>query len=485
LLPSRDTPAMTALDTSKTREFVSAMWRDACVPSLVEFVRIPNKSPAFDPQWREHGHMDRAVDLVASWCRGQAPAGAGWTVTVERLEGRTPLVVVEVPATDGGAQDPVLLYGHLDKQPEMTGWSPGLGPWTPVLKDGRLYGRGGADDGYAAFACVTALRALAEQRVPHRRAIVLIEACEESGSGDLPHYVEHLAARIGSPSLVVCLDSGCGDYDHWWVTTSLRGVVVGTLVVEVLTEGVHSGDAGGVVADSFRIVRALLDRVEDAKTGRVLLREAHVEIPAERAEQARRTAAVLGRSPLTKYPLAEGMRPMTDDPPEAILSRTWRPALTVTGADGLPAVRDAGNVHRPLTSVKMSLRLPPTCAAEPVVAAMRAALERDPPYGAKVRVLSGHGATGWNAPGDEAWLSRSLAAASHEFFGRDVMHMGEGGTIPFMAMLGKRFPAAQFCVTGALGPGSNAHGPNEFLDLATAERVTCCVARLLADHRAR
>ncbi len=472
-----------ALETSRTRAAVSAFWRARCVPALVEFVRIPNKSPAFDPDWQAHGHMDRAAELVAAWCREHALAT--WSVEIVRLPGRTPVVVVDVPATAAGPDDPVLLYGHLDKQPEMTGWSEGLGPWTPVLRDGRLYGRGGADDGYAAFASVAALRALAEAGVPHRRALVLIEACEESGSPDLPAYVEHLAARIGSPSLVVCLDSGCGNYDQLWCTTSLRGVVVGTLSVEILTEGVHSGDAGGVVASSFRILRSVLSRLEDERSGDVLPAALHVDIPQARADEARRSAEVLGAAHFARFPWVPGARPARDDVGELVLARTWRPSLAITGASGLPALADAGNVLRPGTAVKLSLRLPPTCDADAAVAVVRETLERDPPYGARVRVIGLGGASGWDAPAEEPWLAASLAAASEQWFGRPVMRMGEGGTIPFMGMLGERFPAAQFVVTGVLGPGSNAHGPNEFLDIATAERVTCCVASVLADHARR
>jgi acetylornithine deacetylase/succinyl-diaminopimelate desuccinylase-like protein len=475
---------MSQLDPDRTRAFVDAMWAEHCVPALVDFIRIPNKSPHFDPDWAERGHMEEATRLIAEWCREHAlPA---WSVEIVRLEGRTPLVLVEVPATADGDDDPVVLYGHLDKQPEMVGWEDGLGPWTPVLRDDRLYGRGGADDGYATFAAVTALRALAEQGVPHRRCVVLIEASEESGSPDLPAYVEHLAGRIGTPSLVVCLDSGCGNYDQLWCTTSLRGVVVGTLRVDILTEGVHSGDAGGVVPSSFRILREVLSRVEDPATGRVLLESAHVDVPDERAEQAARAAAVLGRSQYERFPWAGDAGPGDGaDVADLIVARTWRPSLAVTGSDGLPALADAGNVLRPHTALSLSMRIPPTCDAETVVTQLREALESDAPYGATVRLLGAGGANGWDAPAEDAWLTASLTAASERWFGKPVLHMGEGGTIPFMGMLGEQFPAAQFVVTGVLGPGSNAHGPNEFLDLPTARRITCCVATILEDHAAR
>jgi acetylornithine deacetylase/succinyl-diaminopimelate desuccinylase-like protein len=379
----------------------------------------------------------------------------------------------------------VMLYGHLDKQPEMTGWREGLGPWTPVLEGDKLYGRGGADDGYAIFASLTAVAALARDKLPHARAVVLIEACEESGSYDLPAYIEHLAPRIGELSLVVCLDSGCANYDQLWSTTSLRGIVVGTLEVSLLSEGVHSGDGSGVVASSFRVVRQLLDRLEDADSGLLKLEDLHVPIPAQRAEQARLAAAVIGDEVWTKFPLQPGVQAVATDNAELILNRTWRPALSVTGADGMPPIANAGNVMRPNTALKLSLRVPPRLNATQAAAHVKAVLEKDPPYGAKVTFKSGGGSNGWDAPALAPWLASALEAASRRHFGKPAMYLGEGGSIPFMGMLGEKFPNAQFCITGVLGPGSNAHGPNEFLHLPTARKLTLCVAEVLAAHAAR
>lgn len=468
------------MDTARTLAFVERRWDESVVPALVEFVRIPNKSPHFDAQWRVHGHMERAVALIERWCREQSVAGMN--LEVVRLAERTPLIFIEIPGT---VEATVLLYGHLDKQPEMSGWDSDLGPWTPVLRDDKLYGRGGADDGYAVFAALTAIRALQDQNVPHARCVVIVEACEESGSYDLPYYIDVLASRIGSPELVICLDSGCGNYEQLWNTTSLRGMVDGTLTVELLGEGVHSGDAGGVVADSFRVLRALLSRLEDETGGRILDDAFYAPIPEQRLEQARQAAEVLGDRVWSKFPFHPGVQPQAGDPVELILNRTWRPALAVTGADGLPAITDAGNVNRPRTAVKLSLRLPPTCDAGKARARLKELLESDPPYGARVR-FEGEGAGGWHAPALAPWLEQAIDRASQDYFGEPAMAMGEGGSIPFMDMLGKRFPEAQFLVTGVLGPKSNAHGPNEFLHLSTAKRLTCAVAQILSDHcRAR
>jgi acetylornithine deacetylase/succinyl-diaminopimelate desuccinylase-like protein len=469
-------PATSRLDSEKLRAFVQRAWDERIVPTLTEYIRIPCKSPSFDPQWREHGHLDRAVGLVEAWVRARPIEGL--KLDVVRLEGRTPVIVAEVP---GASSETVLLYGHVDKQPEMTGWLDGLGPWTPVMKGDRLYGRGGADDGYAAFAATTAIEALETQGIPHARCIVLIEACEESGSYDLPHYVDALAARLGTPSLVVCLDSGCGNYDQLWGTTSLRGIVNGELTVEVLREGVHSGAASGIVPSSFRIARRLLSRIEDERTGEII-REFHGEIPPGRLDEARVVAKLVGHDVHAKFPLVDGMTPVHQDPFELLVNNTWRPALAITGADGIPSVADGGNVLRPRTSLKLSLRLPPTVDAEVAARRLKEMLEADPPYGADVTYTAETPGTGWNAPALPEWLRTSVDAASTTFFGRPAAYTGTGGSIPFMDMLGKRFPRANFLVTGVLGPGSNAHGPNEFLHVPTGVKVTASVAQVLADH---
>ena len=469
------------MDASKIKAFVDAKWDSEIVPQLVEYIRIPNKSPMFDADWVKHGHMDRAVALMETWAKAQAVPGM--QLEVVQLDGRTPLIFLDIPAFNGGSdEDCVLLYGHLDKQPEMTGWDADKGPWVPVLEGDRLYGRGGADDGYAIFGSLTAIMALQAQGVAHARCVVLIEACEESGSYDLPAYVDHLAGRIGKPSLVVCLDSGCGNYDQLWCTTSLRGLAGGNLTVKVLEEGVHSGDASGIVPSSFRIIRQLLSRLEDEKTGRVLVDGLHVEIPEERKAQAAKVADVLGTEVWDKFPFLPGMTPMNSDLTELVLNRTWRPALSITGEDGIPPLASAGNVLRPYTSLKLSLRLPPTLDGKRGGELLQDVLLRDPPNGAEVTLNLEKASTGWNAPALSPWLSQAIDQSSQEFFGKPAMYMGEGGTIPFMGMLGEKFPGAQFMITGVLGPHSNAHGPNEFLHIPMGKGVTACVARVIAEH---
>ena len=468
------------MDQEQARQLINRSWDESILPTIQDYIRIPNKSVTFDRDWQQHGHMERAVQLAANWC--QRNAVPGMQLDILRSKGRTPLIFIEIP---GDSNDTVLLYGHLDKQPEFTGWAEGLDPWTPVMRGDKLYGRGGADDGYAVFASLTAIRALHEQSTPHARCVVIIECCEESGSLDLPFYIAQLDERLGKVSLVVCLDAECGNYDQLWCTTSLRGNLTGTLAVDVLTEGVHSGAASPIVPSSFRILRTLLDRVENSTTGVSKIKSLKPVIPTQRRTQIQRAAKVLSKSVYGKFPFVKGMRPISTDPIKLLTENTWGTTLSVTGAEGLPAIENAGNVLRPRTAVKLSFRIPPTADARKVASEIKRLLETDPPYGARVKFTPDPAMGGWNAPPVAAWLERSMKNASKAFFGKDAMYMGTGGSIPFMGMLGKKFPKAQFLVTGLLGPHANAHGPNEFLHIPTAKKLTACVAQVIADHQTR
>ena len=471
------------MDAQKLAQHIAQQWHTDITSRLVEYIAIPAKSPLFDSDWKLHGHIDRAVDLAVRWARQQPITDM--QIEVLRLANRTPTVFIEIAAFQGAPRlasgnKTVLLYGHLDKQPEMTGWRAGLGPWQPVIEDGKLYGRGGADDGYAIFSALAAIAALQAQAVPHPRCVLLIETSEESGSPDLPAYMEALAPRIGTPDLVIGLDSGCGDYERLWSTTSLRGMIGGTLRVNVLNEGVHSGDASGVVPSSFRIARQLLSRIEDEATGHILPPAFHIEIPEEYEQQAAQAAQILGRTLFEKFPFHGATQPMACDLTQLVLNRAWRPTLSVTGADGLPALASAGNVLRPMTALKLSLRLPPTLDASQAAQTFKKILDADPPHQASVSFDIEQAATGWSAPPLAPWLGEALTQASQHHFEKAAGFLGEGVTIPFMSMLGQQYPQAQFVITGVLGPHSNAHGPNEFLHLDYAMRLTCCVAEIVA-----
>ena len=452
-------------------------WEKSIIPELVEYIRVPNKSPAFDPDWQSNGFMEQVVDQFVAWSQHQNIEGM--ELDVIRLPKRTPLIFIDIP---GDTENTVLLYGHLDKQPEMMGWNEGFGPWKPVLKENKLYGRGGADDGYALFASLLAIKILHKQKIPHARCVVIIEACEESGSYDLPFYIDHLKDRLGKPELVICLDSGCGNYEQLWSTTSLRGLVGGELKVEVLDEGIHSGDFSGIIPSSFRILRQLLDRIEDPVSGQILLKECYVDIPNKRIEQAKHAASVLNENVFRRFPIKGNIRPISDDMVELILNRSWRPTLSYLGASGLPEINDAGNVLRPFTSIKLSMRLPPTCSSKIVSKKHKELLLNDPPNGAKISFEIDWSVDGWMAPEISPWLEKALDEASENYFNKPSVHIGEGWSIPFMGMLGEKFPEAQFLITGVLGPGSNAHGPNEFLHIPAAKKITCCVAEIIAKH---
>jgi acetylornithine deacetylase/succinyl-diaminopimelate desuccinylase-like protein len=483
-MPSTTPASANAIDARQIASFVDDRWDDAIVPALIDYIAIPAKSPAYDRDWVEHGYLERVMRDAAAWVEAQGISGLA--LEIVRLPGRTPVLFFEVPATRLDSHDTILLYGHLDKQPEFSGWRADLGPWTPRYEDGKLYGRGGADDGYAVYASVTAIAALRRQGIAHPRIVGLIETCEESGSYDLLAYVDVLRTRLGEVSLVICLDSGAGNYDQMWLTTSLRGVIGGTLEVQVLDEGVHSGDASGVVPSSFRIMRQLLDRLEDSTTGRVLPDSFHCAIPAQRLAEARTAAALLGEQVWRRFPWACGgdggfTLPTSADPVELLVNRTWKPTLSVTGAQGLPPLSDAGNVLRPRTAFKISVRLPPLVDGPSAAGELKRLLEVDPPYAAKVIFKADAGsATGWNAPETAPWLARAVDQVSMAHFGAPCGYIGQGGTIPLMNTLEKGFPRSQFVVCGVLGPKSNAHGPNEFLMVPFAKRLTAAVAQLIA-----
>ena len=462
------------MNNTQLQNTINTFWDENIIPPLIDYIKIPNKSPSFDSEWKSNGHMDRVLVLASEWAKTHLPENA--TLTVKETDGRTPLILVDIPGDRDGN---ILMYGHLDKQPEMEGWNEGLGPWTPVIKDEKLYGRGGADDGYALFASLCAVKALKEQSATLPRILILIEFCEESGSPDLPYYMNLCADVIGTPDLVVCLDSGAGDYKRFWTTTSLRGMIGGTLRVDVLTEVVHSGGASGNGPSSFRIARQLLSRLEDQNTGEILLDELKTQIPDYRIKETEKFVSILGNEVIDEFPWADTMQPSTENNVEGVLRRSWRPALSVVGADGLPPSNNAGNVLRPYTQLQLSMRIPPMVNPIEAQNAIEKVLIENPPYNASISVHFEEAASGWNAPETAEWLALAMNRASEEFYGESSCSLSEGGTIPFMAMLGDQFPRAQFVITGVLGPGSNAHGPNEFLHVPYAKKLTACVAFIL------
>ena len=466
------------MNSNKLIKKINTVWDEEIIPTLIKYIEIPNKSPAFDPSWKKNGHMDAVLNLAVNWTEKNKPSGS--KLIIKESPARTPLLLVDIPGTKKGN---ILMYGHLDKQPEMEGWDDDLGPWKPVIKNNKLYGRGGADDGYALFASIASVNAIKEQNIEHPRILILIEFSEESGSPDLPHYMDLCKDLIGSPDLVICLDSGAGDYKRFWTTTSLRGLIGLKMKVEVLKEGVHSGGASGHVPSSFRIARTLLSRLEDEETGKIILDELNVEIPSYRFDETKNLVSILEHEVVEEFPWKNNMKPSTDDNIEGVLRRTWRPALSIVGVDGMPSTANAGNVLRPYTTFQLSMRIPPTADAKKATLAIEKALCENVPYDATVELKFEKAGEGWNAPETKTWLLNSIEKASRNYFGKKSCFMGEGGSIPFMGMLGKQFPKAQFVITGVLGPKSNAHGPNEFLHIPFAKNLTCCISSIISDFK--
>lgn len=476
------------LDSKKLISFIEASWQKDVESTLCTYIEIPNQSPDYDPEIHENGYQEKAVKLLSDWVLAQKVDGLELEVLHEK--DRTPLIFLEVAASSKESTDTVLLYGHFDKQPPLTAdWDEDLHPWKAVIKQGKMYGRGGADDGYAIFAAVNSIKALQAQGQAHPRCCIIIEGSEESGSVDLMYYVDKLKARIGTPRVVICLDSGCQNYSQLWMTVSLRGVFIAYLKAQLLKEAIHSGNSG-LVRDSFHVVRSILDRIDDPKSG-VMLKELHCDIPKSHRQFAKDCAECLGAEVYSQIPfVTENGQPQfaegdaKEDLAELILNRTWRPQLSVTGMDPqcMPNLK-GGNVLRKYTKLKLSVRIPPSMDPELAQNALKKACEAAPsPWGAKVECeLSGHAGAGFVCPEYEKWLLTSMHSASSEYFGKPAQFTGEGGSIPFMGQLQRKFPRSQFVITGILGPNSNAHGPNEFLHIDFTKKVMCSVAHILYD----
>lgn len=463
-------------NSEKMSQFIDQFWEQNIVSSLSTYIEIPNKSPSFDKDWHENGFMAEAMQHVIAWVKSQDVEGL--SIDLHEMEGRTPTLLLEYP---GEIHETILIYGHLDKQPEFEGWIDGLEPWKAIRREDKLYGRGGADDGYAIYSAIAIIKSLLDQNLPMPRIVILIESSEESGSPDLPHYMDSLSEQIGEPGLVIALDSTCGNYDQLWITTSLRGMLIGELKVQVLEQGAHSGAAGGIVGSSFRILRQLLSRVENEHTGAILPSFLNEQVPDSRRAQAIEAGKVLHEDFNSMYTFAANSGPISDNPTELVLNNTWQATMEVTGMAGIPNLDDAGNVLRPYTTAKFALRLPPTTDAEKAKRELTQLLTEDSPYGTAVTFSQDAAAPGWHAPETLPSLEKSFQDASEMFFDAPAISMGCGGSIPFMEFLANKLPNAQFMVTGVLGPHSNAHGPNEFLHIPTAKKLTACVSKIVYD----
>ena len=466
------------MDYDKTIKEISNEFDTNIIPSLSDYIRIDNLSPNYDPEWETNFKLEKAGYHLLVWSLNQGVKGMKGELIKE--PGRTPMVYLEIPPQ--GSDKTILLYGHFDKQPHLGEWAEGLGPTKPVIKDGNLYGRGASDDGYSTYTCVSAIKAIQSQKGKHGKIIITIEGGEESGSPDLVYYLKKLSDRIGTPDLMVCMDSGCKDYNTFWITTSLRGVCVLDLTVECLEESVHSGSGSGIAPDSFTIMRILLDRLQDSKTGKSLV-PIDVEIPSYRIEDAKKLGEYMKEKCVNDIvKLSPGVKPLSDDYSEIILNNTWRSTVVVTGMSYFPPAETAGNVLRAKTQCRISVRLPPIFNCKQSEVVLKEILEKDPPFNSKVTCKIMVSGNGWAAKDLCEPLKKSFNESSKKIFGKEFYNSGEGGSIPFIAELGELFPKCEMLVTGVLGPGSNAHCLNECLNIQFTKNITVALAHAINDY---
>jgi len=461
-----------ALDLGNLMDRSDEIWEQSILPSLSDFIEIKALSPLFEPDWANLGELDATIEIFCKWLDEQGISGMSYET--HRIDDLSPVLLVTIEGTGPGE---VIFYSHLDKQPSKPElWSEGLHPLRAVRRDPWLYGRGSVDDGYGGYLCATSIRLLQEAGEPHPRCTMIIETCEESGSFDLPPYLEELTDQLGNPDMVVVMDSGGPDYDHVWMTEALRGLVSGTLSVKVSHEGIHSGNSGGSIPSSFRIQRILLDRVEDSATGRVLIPEMHADIPQEVRDKAVALRDIVGNSIWEQFPTVDSLRQASESTEDMIVAMNWEPTLSIIGADGMPSVQVAGNVLRTNTDLKLSFRIPPGVDSEAAIACAKKILEEDPPYGAEVTFTPDSSADGFHAPPLSGTVSDAIHDASMELTGLPPLATWTGGTIPFMAMMQGKYPEAMFLCTGSSGPGNNAHGPDEKLHIPSSKRLTVALS---------
>lgn len=444
---------------------------------LCDFIKLPSKSPDFDPDWKAHGFLDAACNQAAAWGRSFIEDAAFEVLT---SPDHTPVLFFDIPATSKEIKQSALIYGHLDKQPEAQGWTNNRSPFVPSLEGNKLYGRGAADDGYSFYSAMAAVRALKDAGIAHGRITGLIETSEESGSRDMGYWMKEIAPRCGNVGLIVVLDSTCSDYERMWLTTSFRGCINLTLNVKVLERSVHSGSASSIVPDSFRIARSLLSRVEDEKTGEINDPRLNCPIEPERLKQIRATAEIIGANVFSEFPWYKSAHACQTDVFEAMATRGFKPALCVIGADGLPPCSTAGRVMRQETSLALSMRTPPKLDAKDALDALTEILTANPPYGADVTVTNTSAGDGWMAKMGCEWFDKAIDTSSREVFGCAPAYNCDGASISTLKRMQSHFESAQMLVTGVLGPQSNAHGPDEMLRLDYLEKLTCVIARVLS-----
>ena len=462
------------------KQTIDKIWDTRALPALMDFIRIPCKSTAFDPHWESNGYLNQACTFISAWVKQQLPQAS---CEIIQEPGKTPCLWLDVPAYHAQTDNTVAFYGHLDKQPEASGWSEGLGPWTPVIRDGKLFGRGCSDDGYSVFLMISALVSLREQGLGHPHCVGIFETQEESGSIDLPHYLTALKERFNHPISLFVLDNQCCDYQRLWLNTSLRGVISAVLRVKTLHHNVHSGTYSGILPDAFAIAQHLLSRIHEPLSGRVLLDSFHTQIPENRKKQLLQAAKLLEASTSYYPPLLDGVQTKTTSVFDSIYNSTWEPALTVTAIDGLANLNQAANVVPKEIALKLSIRIPPNIDLARAIQDLEKTVTQNVPFHASVTLEDIRQGSGWTPPltAQNQETERLLNTCSQSVFHEDVAFSATGGSISIIPEFEKCLPGTSIMLLGVLGPGSNAHGPDESLNIEYVKKLTNVLSLYLKD----
>lgn len=457
---------------------IEQFWLEEAQPTLMDFIRLPSKSTAFDPQWKEHGYLLQACRLAANWIQKIIPDA---TCEIIEDEGKTPCLFVEIGSNDLERQEKTIaFYGHLDKQPENEGWKDGLGPWTPYFDGEYLFGRGACDDGYSVFAMITAVETLRRSKMKHPRIVAIFETQEESGSSDLEGYLHQLKAKIGSPECFIVLDNQCGDYNRLWLNTSLRGNISGTLSVSTMSYGVHSGSFSGIVPDPFTVAMTLLGRIQHPETGEILLDTLQAQIPALRLKQIQEVSLRMGDQIWKTAPLLENVQPKYGNNDAILIQSTWKPSLTIIGIDGIPSIQNAGNVIQGSVSLRLSFRIPPGIDIDNALQSINDCFTQNIPYGCSVTWNSLEYLPGWCAPSHSVKYEKLFHDAGEQVFEEKTLACGQGASIGFIPKFEKLFPKTEIILIGVLGPQSNAHSPNEALNVLYTQKLIETIAIVLS-----
>ena len=470
------------MDKKSFEKYIEKMFTYNMIPNLMNFIRIPNLSPAYDYEWNTNGLLLKAANLIIAYAKSLEIKNA--QINLIQDKGYSPLIFIEIPASRPNDNRTVLLYAHFDKQPHGTGWDDDKGPTKPVIQNGRLYGRGSADDGYASFSMLTAIKACQEHNCPLPRICLIFEGAEESTDEHLTYYFNKLLPIIGENVIAfIPLDSGCADYDRLWITNSLRGVCDYEINIQTLDNNISFGpEASGRIAENLFILRKAIDAVMDTSTGDVKIEEFYVkDIPEEIQEEMDKEIEIVGEQFFKEIPLYEGVKPLKTDIKEAMINNRWKPTCSILGIDNCPKIEDNGFGVKKSITVKMSMRLPPGIDSHAALEALKKVVKENIYFDAKVKFLSAEVADGWKLTNFSEKTKNVLNKASKEYFGNELVFKGMGGSIPFITYFQTKYPNADVICTGILGADCFEHGPNENLHLEACKKMILVLCYFLSE----